>query len=521
MGLFQGLNFVLLLNICRIVVHGNSMQQASWIPVFLAISGCLTANFLSEFGSTMGDNATALFCLAAILLVFQARNYMPQGGRRALLYLLLAGMVIGMGVGLKLTNAPYAVALCVGLLVLPLFREQKWLAIPVFGLGVLSGMGVMAGHWFYTMWHTFGNPLFPQFGNVFPNPLASSIGVADKSWLPAGVLEYLGWPFIISLNAMRVGQLPLHQFIWAIVYLLLIASLLARTILRKRMGVAQKLDVADKYILVVVVVGFALWMKLFSVYRYLVPMDLLAPLAIFILLRSFVPYGFALRALKWLVGVSVAVVLLGGVQTWGHESWDNSMLDIEVPPLTSPEKTTILITEGDPPWSWLATAYPVSVAFAQIEGNFPQGPSFGKKIEGMLTERGGPIYALFQAHYDFEYDSRSAREKKVQRIIEAFGFSKSAQSCQNLQKVMKTLRLRADVELRDIPTNGSFCEITLLPKHQKNEMLAENLEARNRARIVLNRFGLVLGHDTCSVRRARIGNSSQLYNLCAVKRSGF
>lgn len=72
MGTAHGLNFVLVLEICRRVLHALPPADKYRIPLLLAIAGCLTVNFLSELGNTMGDNMTSLFCLASVLIILQA-----------------------------------------------------------------------------------------------------------------------------------------------------------------------------------------------------------------------------------------------------------------------------------------------------------------------------------------------------------------------------------------------------------------------------------------------------------------
>ena len=76
-----------------------------------------------------------------------------------------------------------------------------------------------AGWWFLKMWQTFGNPLFPQFNNLFRSPLAEDGGVIDVFFRPQGWMENLLWPFIFSYNSKRVIEIALTQLIWPMVYL--------------------------------------------------------------------------------------------------------------------------------------------------------------------------------------------------------------------------------------------------------------------------------------------------------------
>ena len=147
MGAVHGLNFVLLLCIVRLVLE-TSDKGNSATAILLSLAGCLGPAFLSELGNTMGDNTTAVFVLSALALVIWQLPRIVEGGPPGAITLVAGGLLMGAGVGLKLTNAVYAVALCLSLLALPV----PWLRRPViaftFGVGVLVGIAATSGYWF-------------------------------------------------------------------------------------------------------------------------------------------------------------------------------------------------------------------------------------------------------------------------------------------------------------------------------------------------------------------------------------
>lgn len=511
MGLLHGLNFVLLFQICRGMLPGLPMEDRQRIPLFLALAGCLTANFLSELGNTMGDNLTALFCLAAALLIVRAWPSLGEAGRRRLPPLLVAGVLAGIAAGLKLTNASYALALCLALLVYPTAIRGRLLMAFMFGIGVLCGMAASAGFWFHSMWLSFGNPLFPMFGNHFPNQLAATISVADASWVPREWWRQLAWPFIISADARAAGQIGFRQVIWAIVYPLLLAFALKAGWTRLR-GAQDRASPLHLFLMVFVAIGFVLWMKLFGVYRYLVAVELLAPLLVFVLLSALLPYRAARRSALLLVGLAVAVVVLGGVATWGHNSWSRHPYYVEMPVLAEPAKTTVLITEGDPPWSWLAAQFPPAVAFTQIEGNFPQGPEFTPHIRRMVSQRGGAAYALFAA----AYDSTPDRAERMRRTAETLGFTQTVSRCTRLAWLATTLKLKAEVRMQDSPNETVACTLESTRKPESG-MEAKHAAEREQASRILARHGFSMGTGACTLHRSGIGDEVRLFHWCAVQ----
>lgn len=513
MGVIHGLNFVLVLAICRKLLFWLPDADRYRTPILLALAGCLTGNFLSELGNTMGDNTTALFCLASILITLHAIPTLSARSVHAVWTLAAAGVLAGMAAGLKLTNAPYAVAICLGLLTLPVSIAMRVQGAFAFGVGVLAGLAGTAGFWFYTMWQTFGNPFFPQFGNLFPNPLASAGGVTDTSWLPKSLLQQLLWPFIISADAKKAGQIPIRQVIWAIAYLLLILLAIQVLVAKIRKSATRSLAPNARFLIVVMVLGFILWMKIFSIYRYLIPMDLLAPLMIYLLFTQLLPYPRAKATASWAIAIATLLVLLGGFKTWGHEGWSDKPFHVDVPALADPAHTTVLTTEDDPPWGWLVMAFPPNVAFAQVNGNFPKGPAFSSKIEGMIASRNGPVYTLIQGSYDV-YPERAARMKE---LADQLGLTGTPSRCAALQWVINRFKLRATVSAADPSTRDAACQLRKPAPNPYPDIDAENKAYQEKAQQVLRTYGYSLDSQSCSLRSAGIGNDRQMFQWCTVR----
>lgn len=514
MGAMHGINFVILLGICRVVLSKLSQEEKIYIPTLLALAGCLTANFLSEIGSSMGDNTTALLCLASILVVLTNHRRIQEDISAGWPLFLIAGLFMGAGIGLKLTNAPYAVAVCIGLFAFSYSFLSRVKFAFVFGIGVLVGIGCINGYWFYTMWFKFGNPLFPQFNNIFQNPLAASVAVGDTSWLPKNIWQQIFWPFIISVDAQKVGQIAIRQIIWALVYFLLIAFAIKVVYLRFTNRKKEVINPPERFIIAVVVIGFLVWMKLFSIYRYMVPMDMLAPLAVFILCKALLPYALAKRV----AGVSIVIatlVVLSGTRTWWHEPWGEQLLHAEIPALADPARTTVLMVEGDPPWAWLAIAFPVKVAFVQIQGNFPQGPGYADHVKKILLERSGPTFAQFSGTHDQDGE----KADRIRKQAEHLGLTKYTGRCESLTWVIKTLKLRASVVPVTQPAEVA-CRLEVKSKESRRDVELGNRIERDKARAALKTYGLTILEQSCTLHRAGIASDVRVYQWCPVIQIG-
>lgn len=392
MGLLHGVNFILLALLAVELLPRRADGEPAWgKSLLLAALGCLGPAFLSQLGNTMGDNATALCVLGGLLVAVRGARRTAAGAEGAwrlppTRHLLGAGLLLGIGAGLKLTNATYALALCLALLVLP---GRPWLRVRaawLYGWAVLGGMALAAGHWYWRMWQTFGNPLFPQFNNLFGSPLAAPVGIGDTAWLPKSWLERVLWPFICLLEPRRISELPFRHLLWPLLYVLGIVLLVLalRALLRRRAG-----PLADQpgtaFVLAFSGIAYLLWLNLFSIYRYLVPQELLAPLLCWLALTALLPGERGRR-------VALACVLLGGLSlvsrgNWGHAGRYWEPFHVEQPRLTAPAATAVVALAADPPLGWLAPFYPKEVVFISLAAGFPESPGYAARARQVLLER--------------------------------------------------------------------------------------------------------------------------------------
>lgn len=519
MGTVHGINFVLLAGITRKALPNLPTEDRFRIPLLLAVSGCLTANFLSGIGNSMGDDTTAVFVLASLLIVLNGWTRLSESGIRPILVVIVAGLFAGLGAGLKLTNVMYAIALCASFCIVPLSWGNRIRLGFFFGIGVLIGMASTAGYWFYEMWRSFGNPLFPQFSAFSPNPLTTSIGVLDVRWGLKNWLDAALWPFIFSLNPLRVGEIKLHQIIWPVVYVLFWYWIVRALIRRRAQNTTGSMSPSAKYIVAFVAIGYVTWMKLFSIQRYIVPIEVCTPLVVFILLTQITHYQNARKIAKRVLAVTTAVVLFGGLTTWGHAPWAEKMFSVELPTLEDPAKTTAIIVGDDPPRAWVATQFPPNVAFTQVGSSFPEAmPAYGNRIHEMVKQRGGPVFALLPAAKPWQRHWRIAWIARIRETASSLGITSSESGCAVLRSAAINLRLHALVTILDQPVGKMKCSIDVLPSDmvssdQENDDM-EKVDRDNKAFLsaAANRlvnYGYVIDQASCRTYKTYIGNQEQ------------
>lgn len=501
MGLLHGLNFLFILGIAQRILPGLPERDRYRVPLLLALAGCFTANFLSVLGNSMGDDTTALCTLAALWLLV-------KHWERPRAWPIAAGVLAGVGVGLKLTNAVSAIAICAALLFYPGRPVLRVRLAFVFGVGVLLGFAASGGYWLFHMGKTFGNPLYPQFAAWFPDPLVRPGAAGDTRWLPHGGLETLFWPYIFSVHSQRLGEVPLHQIIWAIVYTLYWLLLIAAIVRRFTGARATAADTRQRFVLAFVAIGYLVWMEGFSIYRYLVAIEVLTPLVTWLLLQRLLSYAMAQRVACWCLSIATVVVVAGGARTWGHEPWADPLWHAQVPAISQPDRTTVVIaTTGARAWGWLAALFPDTVAFTQINSSFPGTPAFVARMHEIARERGGPVYAIVDGAYNWRLDNIAS----MNALVGGLGLTRGESGCNALRWTVARLRLHASV----IPATaaGKQCALGL----RADDVLDTAAQSRANLDIAAPMFarnGFDLDRDSCVSYRAGIGGGTQVYQWC-------
>src|SRR5262249_51725414 len=100
------------------------------------LMGASGAGFVSLVGTTTNDLTSSLFVMGALLGVLKVAESRNEGGAR--LEFFAAGLLSGIGIGLKYTSAIYIPGLA-AIALLVAARRKTIAGLAVFGLGALLG----------------------------------------------------------------------------------------------------------------------------------------------------------------------------------------------------------------------------------------------------------------------------------------------------------------------------------------------------------------------------------------------
>jgi hypothetical protein len=235
---------------------------------------------------------------------------------------------------------------------------------------------------------------------------------------------------LIVANPKRISELGVYQLAWSALYLLA-ALAIVQAVLRRAgrgwVGLSAPHRPAARMLAVFVVVSFAAWMVAFSIHRYLIALELLAPLALWLLARHALP---AASAEKWAAGLIAVCAVIGCkvAPDWSHEGWTRRGFTVEAPPMEQPSTATVLLML-DEPQAWRIPFLPEPAAYIGIANNFPASPGYEERTLQIAAKRGGKVYALFPGAQKQASDENRVLIENAQTQLRTHGWQLQAESC--------------------------------------------------------------------------------------------
>lgn len=233
-------------------------------------------------GSFQHDNLVSLFVLGYVYFQLKSLVCYFTNKPGTIKYLSLSAVLLGLGVGAKLTVATYALGGVFALLFSPLprFKKTQWLFL--LGANATFGMLISSGYWMTFLWAQFQNPVFPLWNGIFASPYFPTFNWHDVRFMPANLWQTIFYPFYFSWDG-RTNDVPFKDFRFAITYVLLILFALKSLILfcQKKSEILSPLF---RWFLCFFVFSYLIWQHYFSIMRYISALEMLAPLMIYLLL---------------------------------------------------------------------------------------------------------------------------------------------------------------------------------------------------------------------------------------------
>lgn len=365
----------------------------------IAVAGAIGGGALPAIGSTANDVPVVIGIFASLcILITRFGSLRDEATNRALMVMLLfAGFCAGLSVGVKLTTAAYAV----GLQAAVCFTTGTWRSrlrnMLLLGSGMLLGFLISGGPWLWRMWEYGSNPFFPYFNQLFHSPLLIDASYRDPTYTDGHTwLGRLLFPWRFTLNSFLVAEWKFRDARILAAYILIPLTLLIRLFAarHKQFGPLPPLY---KFLFCFAAITYAMWQVMFSVYRYLIPMEMLAPLLI-VMAISLWPIAAGLR-LACMVGVMLVLQSLV-IYNPPRQAWDDQYVRVQVPALPDAQHSMVLMV-GTEPMAFVIPSFPAAIPFLRIDGwmvwKDDHSSGLARQMRARVAQHDGPLFMLFAA----------------------------------------------------------------------------------------------------------------------------
>jgi hypothetical protein len=420
LGAIQGASVVPLYFLVRSLLLIDHRRLVAAILALICMLGSLN---LYLAGSTYYDNVMSLFVLSSLALIVITREELATGSLwRGALISFLAALLTGSAVGLKLPEAPFALGFAAALAILPGDARHRSTRLLAGALGGIAGFVLFEGYWMTEMARLTGNPIFPYFNEYFHSPLALAAPYRDMRFLPRSFQHQLLFPLLFSLDWRVADDLPFHDYRVGVAYVLEIASLPFLLFMRRREDRIVETGIATA-LFVFSAVSYIFWLKMFAIYRYILLLEMLAPLLI-VAAIGLLPVPTRARLLTaaavllWILTTTRAILPERAPVT-------DPYVQVSLPSIPHPDHTLILMT-GEAPLGYLAPSLPPQIPILRVDGWLIQ-PRDGSHLTDATRKR----VAAFQG--DLFVIADAGEILRSQDALSVYGLAMRAAECRNIE----------------------------------------------------------------------------------------
>jgi hypothetical protein len=371
-----------------------------WAAVLLAAS-CPV--FLTVVGATFLEPFLALGVLGAWLLIAMALDN-PDNGRRQLM-IFLAGLLLGMALGAKLTTIVFAAATGIALCLVSARDGLKRAVVnaALFGFALVAGYALSNGAWAWSLYREFGNPVFPFFNGIFQSPdfIAANLDhdrfkrhdLWDLLTFPFQMADFYSWTYIENLSPdLRPAALLMSAI-----------ALLAVRIRRVGTLNAAAVSTTLGFIQIVFLGSCALWIATTSNGRYGLPVLLLVGPLLALTLRALIAkWQYALAACFLIVTLQAINLGFAGSQRWDVTGWTDSWFSVSVPERLKQEPYSYISLGSSGSNSFIIPQLHPKSEFASIAGATfafdPAGPG-SQRLHEQFARAGSRLRMLITARW--------------------------------------------------------------------------------------------------------------------------
>ncbi len=391
LGALQGLNAVPLYLIGRAALRGVNARWGAAILAFVCMTG---STVLALTRAACYDNILTILIFAGLAVLIVAHDRLAAGGRAALGFAGLAGLLAGSAVGLKLVEGFFALGVGAALLAIPGRARTRLERLFAFGAGGVLGVILFGGYWFFVLARETGNPLFPYFNDIFRSPLILEASHRDTRFVPHGILAALTFPFRFSFDHRVADDMPFHDFRVLAAYVTVIAASVLWAVGRQARDPLVSKDAA-RVLFVFAGASYAAWIAMFAIYRYIVGFEMLAPLLVFAA-AGLMPLPPRAR-LAAAAAVLLAATTASSYRLHKGPPLGDPYVQVKGIAILNPARAMVLTTGLGEPTAFMIPSLPPEIPVLRIHG-YLAGPGDGSALTATMQARvrahQGELYLL-------------------------------------------------------------------------------------------------------------------------------
>lgn len=424
LGILHGINAWLVFRIALRVLRPRADGCRNWAIVLTAV-GMGGAGALLELGTMLHDLTLTPLVLGSVLLLIRMHDR-PSG---SIAPLLGSGLLLGIAAGLKYTFGLYVpgMALAAMWLAGSGWRRRLSSVLP-WTAAVGVAFAATAGPWMLELWLRYGTPTGPYFNAIFGSSYFDPKNFTDTRFLPKTALQAVAFPFYMLYARVPIAaEDRFREARFAVLYVLvvvLLVKVIHERLARQRpasptTAAARTAAPVEAALAVFTIVSYVLWQKSFAIYRYLIPLELLAPIMISIFVGWLV--GSQRRRTIVLATLLVAVVLVGKPLRQPRRAWGSDFFGTRVSQAAA-SPTSLLLIASYEPLAFAGPAFPPTMRLVRIQSNF-----FSPDKETRLAAE---VRAVVSAHRGpFRLLSHAKHRVQAERALSAYDLRIDGEGC--------------------------------------------------------------------------------------------
>lgn len=268
----------------------------------VAIASTGQAVYYQSSAST-NEISIAFISFCSLYFIFKMIKYKEQ--QKAYKYF-LCGLILGLALGLKQTIIYVCISSGLSLIICHKYLSKPLKFILLFALGGLLGFLITNGWWMYKMYDLYDNPFFPFLNGVFHSPYFDDFSFSDKRFIPP-FLYSLIFPYIWCTGKYHSAEIAFYDFRGPIFYTIALLFFVYMTIKPTRWKNFYQKNNLWFFFMIFIVLSYILWLNIFSIYRYIVVIEMISAVFFINILFKYIPKN----TIKFIVYNSFVIIILG------------------------------------------------------------------------------------------------------------------------------------------------------------------------------------------------------------------